>query len=166
MSLPDSAWVGIFAHPDDEWMAGWPVFQNPAVKKGVIFFVGNNCSGRGLGRSSWQPVLITLLKSLGVQYLGCLGYEPDFSRFPLKARLGMTHSLMKLLSKALTRDFEKAALITHNPSGEYGHPDHRLVFEIILDLSPVNESYITDLCIEGLLSEYHRRLYYQKASSM
>ena len=158
-TLPSHKWIGIFAHPDDEWVAGWPVFQDKYVKKGVIFFVGNTLYGKS--STSCETALRRVLDTLEIEYLGTLKLNPDFYRMKRDMRRALSNELENLIHKVCSGSFLEAAILTHNPIGEYGHPDHITVFDTVLQFDYTNEIYITDLCLKGRISKAQRRIFYR-----
>jgi len=160
IKLPSKSWIGIFAHPDDEWVAGWPIFQSIGTNLGVIFFVENNYSDSFY---NYEIRLNKILNHFGITLLGCLGYSPGFYRLLRKDRHEWRTKLEKILSEKSTGLFSNAALFTHNPIGEYGHPDHIEVFQTVMDVSP-NPLYISDLCYEKNLSDRVRKIFYKGAA--
>lgn len=159
MDIYSKSWVGVYAHPDDEWVAGWPVFQSHGLLKGVVFFVGNNgyC-----GDPTWEDKLSRLLLSFGIKYLGTLNLHPDFYMASRHEKAQISDKLTDLLLMKCVNEFSGAALITHNPVGEYGHPDHVQVLNTLLQGSSHNEIYITDLCYDVNLSGKQKDIFYNK----
>lgn len=162
--LPAPAWIGVFAHPDDEWLAGWPLFQRLDIPLGVVFFVGDNRPGLATESEWWRPRLTEVLNELGIELLGCIGCAPDFFRSPRSDRAVWRTRLDALLEEARTDAFADAGLITHNPLGEYGHPDHLEVHRAVLETRDHHPLLISDLCYEGTISERQRRLFYSGSS--
>ncbi len=165
MDLPTDKWIGVFAHPDDEWLAGWPIFQRADLMRGVIFFVGNNRPDRQDDdeEATWKTGIVQVLDRLGVQLLGCLDCAPGFYRDPRSERRVWREQLTMILDKARSSGpFAGAGLVTHNPVGEYGHPDHIEVHRAVMDTckSPV---LVSDICDENPISERVRRLFYRGA---
>jgi len=158
------SWIGIFAHPDDEWLAGWPVFQRIDVRLGVIFFVGDNRSMIHNSDKLWNPRLCKVLNGLNIELLGCLGCSPDFFRSPRSERSVWRDSIQNLISNVRTGDFADASIITHNPIGEYGHPDHIEVCKTVMDVHDYLPLLISDLCYEQTISLRTRRLFYNGIS--
>jgi hypothetical protein len=159
--LPAPTWIGIFAHPDDEWVAGWPVFQDPSVGKGVIFFVGDNRAIRDNQEHS-ESALRRILDSLDIEYLGSLNVPPDFYRLSRNARRRFSESLGNLLESVAIGSYSNASILTHNSAGEYRHPDHTTVLQTVLQVSPLQNVYITDLCFDGSISRMEKTLFYSR----
>ena len=157
MTLQRTAWVGVFAHPDDEWVAGWPVFQDPGASRGVLFVVGDNRSTGTAPRAVWEPALRGVVESQGITYLGSLGLRPDFYRAARSERSLLPEALTRTLEATLTGEFADAALVTHNPGGEYGHPDHQCVFQAMLRAGGRRALHFTDLCYEAPMTQLERR---------
>lgn len=162
--LPSTAWIGVFAHPDDEWLAGWPLFQRTDLQLGVILFVGDNRPGPGAPSALSTKRLCMILDQFGIQLLGCLHCAPNFFREPRSARDVWRRRVERLLAEARTGPFANAGVITHNPVGEYGHPDHIEVHRSILDVCDDQPLVITDLCYDSKLSEGVRRVFYEGKS--
>ena len=158
--LPGKNWIGGFAHPDDEWFAGWPIFQSTALNLGVIFFVDDNRPD-ATRSGQCQQRLAEFLSRHGIRLLGTLGCRPGFYKERRQDRTIWRAALTDILDKVLADPaFQGARVITHNPMGEYGHPDHIETTMAVLDVckEPI---VITDLCYEGHPSEGILRTYYR-----
>jgi LmbE family N-acetylglucosaminyl deacetylase len=161
--LPVCAWVGVFAHPDDEWLAGWPVFQRADLKLGAIFFVGDNRAGGQGDDGDWRPRLMQVLEGLGIDLLGCLECTPDFYRLPRSERGVWRDRLGRLLEESRAAGpFSGARVVTHNPMGEYGHPDHIEVHRAVLDVCDEGV-LVSDLAYEEPPSPHVRRIFFRGA---
>ena len=161
--LPARAWVGVFAHPDDEWLAGWPVFQRVDLQLGAVFFVGDNRAGGEGNYAEWRPRLTRVLGSLGVQLLGCLDCSPDFYRLPRSERRIWRDRLADLLGESrATGPFSQARIVTHNPMGEYGHPDHIEVHRAVLDVCD-ERILVSDLSYADPPSSHVKRIFFRGA---
>jgi LmbE family N-acetylglucosaminyl deacetylase len=129
-----------------------------------VFFVGDNRPEGAGDRWEWAPALRRVLEALDIRLLGCLGLSPDFYREGRDRRKHWRTELAATLEAALTGPFAEAALLTHNPVGEYGHPDHVAVLQTVLDIAPEQRTFITDLCYEEKCSPLLERLFYQGAA--
>jgi len=118
----------IYAHCDDEIVCGWPVFQNPAIRKTLLIASSDRhnesrrwCSHRG-------HVTQDLCRSLDVE-AQVLDYGSDFYR--LNHRDG---SLSKFEDRVLqvVDSIDCDFIMTHNPFGEYGHLDHRFLSDLVI----------------------------------
>ncbi len=119
--------LSIFAHPDDEVIFGWPLFQKPLITKHLICVSGNEkrlaCLDKisNIGNFSWE--------TLGL---------PD----------GNISNCSDELSKSLNKkinDFKPDLVFTHNPHGEYQHPDHVSIFSVLYNLDCTENLLITDM---------------------
>ena len=165
MKLSTDRWIGVFAHPDDEWLAGWPIFQRTDLTLGAIFFVGNNRTVTRTDNNGlpWKTGLVRVLDQLGVQLLGCLDCAPNFYRDPRSERRVWREQLTKIFDEVRSAGpFAGAGIVTHNPVGEYGHPDHIEVNRAVLDICDV-PVLVSDICDENPISERTRRLFYHSA---
>jgi len=162
--LPADSWIGVFAHPDDEWLAGWPIFQHTDVRLGVVFFVGDNGPTPSLGSSHWEPNLRSILSDFNIELLGCLKCLPKFYQSPRQLRTLWRDKLEKILSSALSGEYAGSGVITHNPLGEYGHPDHIEVHRAVVDICDTTPLVITDLVYGQVFPRRINSLYYQGKS--
>lgn len=161
--LPSKTWIGVWAHPDDEWIAGWPVFQDLTCLHGVIFFVGNNSPGKTKEKEEWLKPLRNLLQSMGIRYLGCLNLRPNFYHGDRRERTRWKKMLNVLLDSVFAKGpFADTAIITHNPVGEYGHPDHIEVFRAVMAQPFDRDVYITDIGTGSRISPLMSRTFYSK----
>ena len=135
--------VLVVAHPDDEILFGWPVFFNEEYEKHLII-----CSSDYYNENrKWCKYRKNSLKKVceleNVSHT-CLDYnssfyltqtrrppgipsgEPGDSFSPFRA---MCDDIVQNLTNRVD-DYDY--IFTHNPYGEYGHMDHKLLFELIL----------------------------------
>lgn len=140
--------LGVLAHPDDECIFGWPVFQNPALDKSLIIVV----SDRNNPERRWCARRIEALEEICRRYhirLSCLHYDSEFYRLPYKKANLVLKDLYQAVTRQITeelRTFGPDFLFCHNPHGEYGMFDHRIVFDIVYHHSEAEHVCITDLC--------------------
>jgi LmbE family N-acetylglucosaminyl deacetylase len=128
MSAPITI-LGVFAHPDDEGSAGGVLARYAAA--GARVYVA--CATRGDGADAKiMDAAAATRETLGAvrsQELACalerLGLEPPLflgyqdgavDEVPLEAA---AHRVARLI-----RELRPAVIITHDPGGAYGHPDH------------------------------------------
>lgn len=146
--MPDLALLGVFAHPDDEQiMSG--VFAKAAaegIRTGLI------CATRGELGEIASPELATpdnlgyvrenelraACAVIGVKQLWFLDYRDsgmmgtpgndDVSSF---YRVGDEEALGKIVK--IIREFKPTVMVTFDPTGGYGHPDHLVINRLCLE---------------------------------
>ena len=139
--------LGIFCHPDDEVLAGWPLFQSDEYEKHLIIC----CSDKERNRPNRKLALQEVCKQENINLVVCLDEPNDFyAAATRRADYLLTDSVnnieqhLESAIKAIKPDF----IITHSVVGEYGHGSHRLLFEIVSQLELKNKPkiVITDIC--------------------
>ena len=121
--------LAIFAHPDDEMIFGWPVFQNKNIEKFLICVTGND---------DRQKALTEVSKLLDFQFL-CLNIED-------KQVDKHQEELNEAIDNAIDiihPDF----VFCHNPWGEYQHPDHIAIYDTVVNNKNINFILLTDISI-------------------
>tara|TARA_B100000519_G_scaffold83536_1_gene72330 strand:- start:21043 stop:21672 length:630 start_codon:yes stop_codon:yes gene_type:complete len=152
----------VMAHPDDEIIWGWPVFQNSEIEKKVLICTSDFYNKDREFCKYRKEALFTICKKMEVE-CECLDYPSSFYR-----QLG---SRSEISGKDNTAPLRKACdhiietiedfgsdcdrIMTHNPYGEYGHMDHRLLFDIILK-NAQKDIIITDICLASNWSKEDR----------
>ena len=154
----------VVAHPDDEVLFGWPLLQSRGAS--WLYVMTNN-------RAKYRDGPMKALREVAALNGAVLLNEPrvDTNVYRLPTRdvpLTLTSAV-----HAMTDDIKRAvltyapdALFTHNPMGEYGHGDHRLLFNALSTLKlPM---LLTDICFSNLCHvssdiapRYHRTAYSQ-----
>ncbi len=116
--------LSVFAHREDHVVCGWPILQNADFERFLIC-----CTDDGI------VPLEESCRIEGIAFEGVLGFPNGFFRNTSHG----PHSL-NVIAKTLIARVEEVRLrvnpdyiFLHNPYGEYGHFDHRLVFEILYD---------------------------------
>ena len=155
------------AHADDEILWMYPYFQDPNIEKHVLLcstdFTNPNrqwCKNRKL-------VLQRICDEMGAK-LTCLDYYSSFYNTP--SRPGYLKNTVDDICntlKNLENDFNPDYVFTHNPYGEYGHLDHKLLFNTTIQVcnSPI---VITDIKINSNWPVYENnsdsinRIFYKK----
>jgi len=123
----------VLSHPDDEVIFGWLVLKQ-ATK--IITVVGS--SKYDNTHPKWRDMVLEEMgKFLGIEVI-CLHYEDCICRL---SQNEIDELFEKL--KEVTKDSE--IIFTHNEHGDYGHPDHKLVYQLVSKLNKkVIVSNITD----------------------
>ncbi len=117
----------VVAHCDDELVCGWPIFQDRSIAKSVLVVSSDrhNEGRRWCGHRKF--VTIDLCQRLAIP-VKVLDYDSDF--YKLDSRDGSLARFEEDVIKQMSR-FSYDAVFTHNPHGEYGHLDHKFLFDLI-----------------------------------
>lgn len=121
--------LAILAHPDDEIIFGWPIFQHKHIQKHLICATGNKARLKALDQVS---------KILNFTW-ECLGL-PD---------PGVNDHLDRVQEsiKKACHTFSPTVIFTHNPHGEYNHPDHLALFSCVFKSCDTRNLLVTDMSI-------------------
>lgn len=137
--------LAIVAHPDDEVLWAWPVMQNPQYERAVL------CISDNSQKYSWRSKYALLDLAEQENWPAWCGDLPSgFSRLPFRdARdiLPDKVAQIRLLIAKVILDFKPDMLFTHNPVGEYGHSDHRLIAELVYGCEFAGPVWVSDICI-------------------
>lgn len=136
----------VLAHPDDEVIFGWPIVQRAKENNDQLFLLTliHNREKYGSGPTG------ALAKVCDVNRIGevkCARQETNFYRLPTR----YTDVTLKKVCDDFTGQIGTAIeaiepdfIFTHNPMGEYGHGDHRAVFNLVSTFHvPL---LLTDIC--------------------
>lgn len=111
-----------------------------------------------------KKVMVKLAAHNGIEGIA-FDYDSEFYR--LETRKGTLSKFCKTLINVV-RSHKCDAIFTHNPHGEYGHLDHKLVFNTIFDHVPPDIRLLyTDICQESnwpsdpVISDLSTMLFYQ-----
>lgn len=140
--------LGVFAHPDDEILWGFPNMQYGDIDRYLVT-VSDNHTGyadRALG------ALVQVCERTGIKLVECLCLPSEYYRIatrhkPTTLMQDAVPTIVKRLQAAVVQ-VRPDRVITHNPFGEYGHGDHRLLFNIVTMLPELDgvEIVFTDAC--------------------
>ncbi len=140
--------LGIFCHPDDEILAGWPIFQSEKLEKHLIICCDDYARRGSCRRQALQEVC----KQENINLVKTLSEDNNFYALPTRrADSLLSHSVFRInnaLEQAI-EDVQPDFIMTHNPVGEYGHGSHRLLFEIVSQHLLAENILITDICQES-----------------
>ena len=140
--------LGIFCHPDDEILFGWPVFQNKDYERHLIICC-DDYSRRGSIRAS---CLRKVCKQENIRLVDVLSEDNDFYALPTRRADYLLTDATERIVKTLNRNIlnlQPDYIFVHNPVGEYGHGSHRLLFELVSQSEMVQNLLITDICQES-----------------
>jgi LmbE family N-acetylglucosaminyl deacetylase len=123
----------IFAHREDHVVCGWPIMQNERINKHLLV-----CSKMGIDDLPKQG-------TNNLKVLPGLDLTNGFTYVRNGAYLREIYGrLCKTIAQALEQ-VKPDYLFTHNPFGEYGHYDHRILFETVHARFNKVPTIITDL---------------------
>jgi LmbE family N-acetylglucosaminyl deacetylase len=138
--------LAVFAHPDDEAMAG-PLLARYGREPGVAVYLVIATNGEKGVNSFANIPAGDALAAVRVKEAACaasaLGVKPPVLLGLPDGGLGDTRMLAQLAAKLgdLIRDLQPDAIVTWGPDGGYGHPDHRLVSAVVTQI--VQEGTVT-----------------------
>lgn len=154
----------ILAHPDDEVLFGWPIFQDPSVSKELLMIVSDENNQERKWASERKKVLLDICRTYDVP-VTCWNYDSSFYS-KLNARNGELKAFYEKVGRELEiRKYDY--VFTHNYHGEYGHLDHRLIFDTVFKYSK-KPLLITDIIQRNVwdpftnITEREKRLFYRE----
>ncbi len=119
--------LALFAHPDDEIIFGWPIFQKKQIIKHLICATEDKDRLKALDE-------VSRAMSFTWETAGLKDME--------------THKGVSKLNDCLSLAIEKInpdVVITHNFHGEYGHPDHTCLFKTSFEHPMIENLLVTDI---------------------
>ena len=154
------------AHADDEILWMYPYFQASNIEKHILLCSTDYNNPSRAWCKNRKFVLQQICDEMDVK-LTCLDYQSSFYTTP--SRPGTLKDMfddMALNLKKLESEIKPDYIFTHNPYGEYGHLDHKLLFNMTTQVcdTPI---LITDIKIESNWPLYQNnskaieRLYYK-----
>lgn len=157
-STPQRPLVAVFAHPDDERVIG-PLLSRLGRERREVHLVIATDGSKGVREHAGIPAGKALASArakeaqcaanrLGVRELHMLGLE-DGGLASFEALGRMRTELMKIIDS-----LRPAAIITFGPEGGTGHPDHRLVGNVVTQVVQGDDRHRTiDLLYASLPAE-------------
>lgn len=137
--------LGIFCHPDDEVLQGWPIFQRDDVEKHLLILC-DDVARKGIGR---VKALLEVCEAGNINLVGALPHDNNFYSLPTRRAeytLGIAIENINLAITTAIEDIQPDLVFTHNPVGEYGHGSHRLCWELVSQHPKVKDLIFTDMC--------------------
>ena len=142
----------VMAHPDDEILWGWPIFFEDKYKVEILMCSSDAHNPERQWCNHRKEPLQRLCQMYNVP-LTCLDYNSGFYKTPSrKAEPPLLSDVYSDISQRVS-EIKTAYIFSHNPMGEYGHFDHRLLFNICLENSK-SPILITDMCMESNWPSY------------
>ena len=153
----------VLAHPDDEIIFGWPVFQNENIEKKVLICSSDFYNQERQWCKYRKEALFEVCRKVGAD-VTCLDYPSGFYKVPTRrppehppTEFGDSHSPVRrlyrhIVKNILTLEKDCDAVFTHNPFGEYGHLDHKMLFDLVIKNS-TKDVIITDIVLSSNWSE-------------
>ena len=135
--------LSVFAHREDFILFGWPVMQNKSVNHLLYVIVDEAIE-----------IINKICHDENIQFLGDANLKNKFS-FQLDKMQRKTYENILDKLKFIVENEKPDILFTHNPMGEYGHSDHKFLFELIynnFDLPLI----ITDILVESSHCIYYK----------
>jgi len=154
----------ILAHPDDEVIFGWPVLQQCKNNRITLLTMTHNRKKYGAGP---EEALQEVCAINQIHLLDLPRQETNFYRLPpryadlvLPDVINSFKSSIELAVKLSRPDF----IFTHNPMGEYGHGDHRMLFNLVSMFN--NQLLLTDICFSNRCHLSSGKIPYVYASTL
>jgi LmbE family N-acetylglucosaminyl deacetylase len=150
----------VMAHPDDEVIFGWPIFHTGGFDEVVLLTLADNSGKRG---KAPVEALSEVCDVNEVGLIDCPRQDSNFYRLPPRG-VGLTlpkvrDDMIQLLANVIATE-EPDYIFTHNPMGEYGHGDHRFVFNLVsMFRTPL---LLTDICFKLFLG--YTKIYFSPRS--
>jgi LmbE family N-acetylglucosaminyl deacetylase len=160
--LAGSRILMILAHCDDEIICGWPILQDPTIKKTILMVSSDRYSKDRKWCAHRKFVFMDVCMELSIKFK-VLDYDSHFSALPSRdgSLLKLERSIAQIIGDGSDYDY----VFTHNPFGEYGHHDHKYLFNKTVQLATI-PVLISDICMQSdwtdsnSLTQRMRLIYY------
>ena len=134
----------VMAHPDDEIIFGWPIFQDKSIEKELILCSSDANNPERSWCSHRKKVTQRICDNLEIP-LTVLDYPSEFYRYETRNE-SMSKVQDHIVDTIQSKTYDY--IFTHNPYGEYGHIDHKMVFDIVT-MRTDKPVWITDICMKS-----------------
>lgn len=132
----------VVAHPDDELIWHYPYLESCDA----ILAVSNDSKNK---ERKWckdrKLAFAEVCRTFGVDYK-CLDYNSEFAKLPNRPQ-NMLGEFVATVIEAV-KSFDPDSIVSNNPWGEYGHTDHRYLFQILNEYFPETDYYTTDMVVK------------------
>lgn len=136
----------VLAHPDDEVVFGWPLVQT-GLTSGTELSLLTLSDNRGKRGDGPVNALAEICAANRIHLIDVERVDSNFYRTPPRYSKPVLSSVINLFQDSVKEAIAEVCpdfIFTHNPMGEYGHGDHRFVFNIVSMFSiPL---MMTDIC--------------------
>lgn len=149
----------IAAHPDDEVISLWPVCQDPKIERYLLTLCDNSEQGFG---DSPRTAIKEICKNEDITLFDCLSHNANFYALGAVKEFSTLalsiQNIWAIIDRAI-KEIKPDYIFTHNVCGEYGHPTHKLVWDIVSQHRATKNLIFTDISFS---THYHS---YEKISS-
>ena len=133
----------VMAHPDDEIIFGWPILQDPTIKKKILICSSDYNNPQRQWCKNRKEALFEIGNYVDSEQTICLDYNSEFYRAPTRPINGApveedekVSGPWRLMCQHIIETIEEMskdcdAIFTHNPYGEYGHLAHIMLFDLV-----------------------------------
>jgi len=153
----------VMCHPDDEILFGYPIIQDPTVEKHLLMCSTDANNPNRAWCKNRKFALERICSKLSID-LTCIDLPSSFYRVPTRRPQGVPtgepgdgESPIRRMTKVIEGNIQKLQknadfIFTHNPYGEYGHLDHKMIFDLVLKNTD-KKILITDILMKSNWSD-------------
>ena len=134
----------VMGHMDDEIIHGWPVYQDESLTRTLLIWGSDESNPDRPHGKRGKKTMLHLAAKNGVDACA-FNFNCEFYR--LESRKGGLANFCECIANAI-RTYACDYIFTHNPHGEYGHFDHKLIWDIVFNHSP-KPIWFTDIFTES-----------------
>jgi LmbE family N-acetylglucosaminyl deacetylase len=137
----------VLAHPDDEVIFGWPIIWSRENRISLITVAHNQAKyGDGPEKALREVCVLNDVKLLDFPRCETNFYRlpPRYEKYTLPMAIDLIQKNIQLGINIVNPD----CIFTHNPMGEYGHGDHRMLFNLVSSVAK-QTLLLTDICFSN-----------------